>query len=281
MHKIAIVTGASSGLGLETARQLAEQGFEVGLLARSRERGEDARASIARTAAVPPVLLLCDLADMGSIRRSAQEIASRFPRVDVLINNAGVINVKRRVTVDGYEETFAVNHLGHFLLTGLLLPNLLASPEGRIVVVSSNAHVPFKLHLDDLMSEKGYLSFPVYGRSKLANLYFAYELSRRLAATSVTVNAVHPGAVASGFSTNNGGIASLSMAALRPFFMTSATAAETPVWMATAPELRNVSGRYFYKGRQISSTRRSHDAAVGHQLWTRSEELTGFTYPEL
>jgi NAD(P)-dependent dehydrogenase (short-subunit alcohol dehydrogenase family) len=281
MTKIAIVTGATSGLGLETARQLAGAGYEVGLVARNPAKGADAVESIGRTAKIAPTLFQCDMADLSQVRDVASEIAARYPRINVLINNAGVINIKRRVTVDGYEETFAVNHLAHFLLTGLLLPNLRAAAPSRIIVVSSNAHVPFRLHLGDLMSEKWYTGFPVYGRSKLANLYFTYELARRLVGTGITVNAVHPGAVASSFSKNNGWLAKTSMAALRPFFMSPAKAAETPVWMAMAPELAATSGRYFYKLREARSTKRSHDTRVGRELWERSEALTGLTYPQI
>jgi NAD(P)-dependent dehydrogenase (short-subunit alcohol dehydrogenase family) len=281
MTKIAIVTGATSGLGLESARALAARGYEVGVVARNPEKGHQALASIGRTATAAPALFLCDMADLSQVRTAAREIAARYPRIDVLVNNAGVINIKRRVTVDGHEETFAVNHLAHFLLTGLLLPSLLAAAPSRIIVVSSNAHLPFKLHLDDLMSERFYSAFPVYGRTKLANLYFTYELARRLERSGITVNAVHPGAVASDFSKNNGWLAKTSMALGRPFFMSSAQAAETPVWMATAPEVGGTTGKYFYKLRQINSTRRSHDRQVGLELWRRSEALTGIAYPQI
>ncbi len=279
MSKIAIVTGATSGLGLETARQLAERGYQIGLLARNRDKARAAADSIGRTAEIAPVVFQCDMAELAQVRQAAGEIGARFPQIDVLINNAGVINMKRRITVDGYEETFAVNHLAHFLLTGLLLPNLREAALSRIIVVSSNAHVPFELKLDDLMSEHGYSSFPVYGRTKLANLYFAYALARGLAGSGVTVNAVHPGAVASGFAKNNGLLARLAMAVTKPFFMTPAKAAATPVWMATAPELSGVTGRYFYKKRQIDSTKASHDEDLAQALWRHSEALTGIAYP--
>jgi NAD(P)-dependent dehydrogenase (short-subunit alcohol dehydrogenase family) len=278
--KTAIVTGATSGLGLETARQLAERGYQLGLVARDRMKAGKAADSIGRTAEIAPVVFHCDMSELAQVRQAAGEIAARFPRIDVLVNNAGVINMKRRMTIDGYEETFAVNHLAHFLLTGMLLPNLLAA-DGRVIVVSSNAHVPFRLDLDDLMSARRYATFPVYGRSKLANLYFSYELARRLAGSGVTVNAVHPGAVASGFSKNNGPVARLAMAVSKPFFMSPATAARTPVWMATAPELAGVTGKYFYKLHPIESNRVSQDAAVARALWAESEALTGFAYPPI
>lgn len=279
MSKVAIVTGATSGLGLETARRLAERGYEVGLLARDRSKAAKAADSIGRTAEIAPVIFHCDMSELAQVRQAAGEIGARFPRIDVLVNNAGVINMKRRVTVDGFEETFAVNHLAHFLLTGLLLPNLQAAALARIVVVSSNAHVPFKLDLDDLMSERRYSTFPVYGRSKLANLYFTYELARRLAGSGVTVNAVHPGAVASGFSKNNGTLARIAMTLIAPFFMSAGKAAETPVWMATAAELETTTGSYFYKKKRIDSNAASHDTAMARALWERSETLTGLAFP--
>lgn len=277
----AIVTGATSGLGLEIARDLAARGYEVGLVARNPAKGTAAVESISRTATIAPTLFHCDMAELSQVRDVSGEIAAKFPCIDVLVNNAGVINLKRRITVDGYEETFAVNHLAHFLLTGLLLPNLVAASPSRIINVSSDAHVPFGLHLDNLMSEGWYMAFPVYGRSKLANLYFTYELARRLAGSGVTVNAVHPGAVASGFSKNNGWLAQASMAIGRPFFMSPAKAAETPVWLATTPGLAAMTGKYFYKMREHRSTKRSHDAAIGRELWERSEVLTGLTYPQI
>lgn len=278
MTKVAIVTGATSGVGLETARQLAEQGFEVGILARNAAKGRDTVASISRTATIAPQLFLCDMAELDQVHRVSVEIAARFPRIDVLINNAGVINIRRRVTVDGFEETFAVNHLAHFLLTGLLLPSLLAASPSRIINVSSNAHQPFKLKLDDLMSEK-YSSFAAYGRSKLANLYFTYELARSLAGTGVTVNALHPGAVASGFSKNNGGLGQFVMSAIAPLMMKPAKAAETPVWMAAAPDLASVTGKYFYKLKEISSNKASYDTTVARALWEKSQALTRISYP--
>ena len=279
MGRVAIVTGGTGGLGLETARQLAQRGYAVGIVARNPVRARDALAEIGAGAAIAPVSFQCDMADLGQVRRVATEIAARFPRIDVLVNNAGVINMKRRVTVDGYEETFAVNHLAHFLLTGLLLPQIRASEAGRIIVVSSDAHKPYALRMDDLMSQGRYSTFAVYGRSKLANLHFAYELARRLAGSGVTVNAVHPGAVASDFSMNNGALAAFAMTLVRPFFLTSKKAAEPVVWMATAPELAGISGKYFYKGRQHRSNRASHDAEAARTLWAKSEDLTGFTYP--
>lgn len=281
-EKIAIVTGATSGVGLETARQLAERGYSVGIVARNPRKGADAIASIAKSANFPDGLVLfkCDMADLSQVRRAAVEIGARFPRIDVLVNNAGVINTKRRITKDGFEETFAVNHLAHFLLTGLLLPQLKAAAPSRIIVVSSNAHLVGKVDPDDLQSAGKRPGFGVYAASKLANLYFSYALARRLEGTGVTVNAMHPGAVASGFARNNGVLGNIAMTLVKPFFISPAKAAETATFLATDPGLAKVTGSYFYKSNAIKSSDRSHDTAIGERLWAESDKLTDYPYAE-
>jgi retinol dehydrogenase-12 len=280
--KTCVVTGATNGVGLETARGLAEQGAMVVLLGRNAEKGAACLADLKGSARHADRLSFVkgDLARLDDVRSMAARISADHPRIDVLVNNAGLINAKRRETVDGFEETFAVNHLAHFLLTGLLLPSLRAAPAGRVVNLSSNAHLAGRLDLDDL-NRKGrkYSTFGAYGDSKLANLYFTYELARRLAGTSITANAVHPGAVASGFSLNNGGLASVVMALVRPFFLTPEKGALTSIHVATAPDLEGVTGRYFYKSREKKSSKLSHDTAIARQLWAASEAMTGIRYP--
>lgn len=280
--KICIVTGATSGVGMEAARALAAIGATVGVVGRNSEKGTAVVASIEATARYPErvTFLRADLASLGEVRALARVLHEQFDHIDVLINNAGVINTRRRLTVDGYEETFAVNHLAHFLLTGLVLDLLRAAPQGRIINVSSAAHQVAKIRLDDLQHEHGYSSFAAYPASKLANLHFTFELARRLEGTAVTVNAMHPGAVASGFSKNNGWLAELSMKALRPFFISPAKAAETVVFLAAAPELASVTGRYFFRKLQHATARRAHDATSARALWAASEKLTEFSYPE-
>ncbi|RUT32614.1 SDR family oxidoreductase [Arsenicitalea aurantiaca] len=280
--RVAIVTGATGGVGLETARELARRGFTVGVHGRSEEKGEAAIRSIADTARYPDRLhfLKADLADLSAVRSLAGTINDRFAKVDVLINNAGLVNARRKVTIDGFEETFAVNHLAHFLLTGLILDRIRSAAPARIINLSSNAHLAGKMHFDDLQAERRYSTFGVYGNTKLANLLFTFELARRLSGSGVTVNAVHPGAVATGFAQNNGGLAMLAMRILRPFFLTPEKGAATSIHVATAPELEAVTGRYFYKSRQHKTSARAQDAETARLLWERSEEMTGYPFAE-
>lgn len=281
--KTVVITGATSGVGKETARQLADLGATVTILGRDVDKGLATLAELRPTARHPDRLsfLSCDLSRLEDVHSVAGTLHQRLDHIDVLICNAGVINVKRLETADGFEETFAINHLAHFLLTGLVLDLVRKAPQGRIIVVSSDAHRVGRLRRDDPQRRKGYRGFGAYAASKLANLHFAFELARRLDATPITVNALHPGAVASNFSHNNGGLARLAMALLKPFFISPAKAAETPVFLATEPSLVGVTGRYFYHKRQHPAARRAHDRAAAEWLWRASETLTGFTYPDV
>lgn len=279
--KIVVITGATSGVGKETARELARRGATVVILGRDFDKGLATIAELKADARHPDRLsfLSCDLSRLADVRSVAGTLHERLDHIDVLVANAGLINVKRRETVDGFEETFAVNHLAHFLLTGLVLDLVRKAPQGRIIVVSSDAHQAGRIRRDDPQRRRGYTSFGAYAASKLANLHFTFELARRLDGTPITVNALHPGAVASNFSRNNGWLARLAMTVLKPFFISPAKAAETPVFLATAPGLAGVTGRYFYHKRQHAVARRAHDRDTADWLWRASETLTGFTYP--
>jgi NAD(P)-dependent dehydrogenase (short-subunit alcohol dehydrogenase family) len=281
-NKIVVITGATSGVGKETARALAAMGATIAILGRDVDKGHATLAELRPSAKYPDRLsfLSCDLSKLADVRSAAGTLHERFDHIDVLVNNAGVINVKRRETVDGYEETFAVNHLAHFLLTGLLLDLLLKAPQGRVIVVSSNAHLVGRINRDDPQRRRFYRGFRQYAASKLANLYFTFELARRLEDTPVTVNALHPGAVASNFSRNNGVMATLAMRVLKPFFITSAEGAKTSVFLAASPKLSSVTGRYFYRSRQHATSRLAQDRDTAKWLWQASETLTGFTYPD-
>ncbi len=272
--KTAVVTGASGGIGLETALGLARLGASVALVARDRARGEAAlRAVREASAGGAPSLFLADLGSLAEVRRVAGALLAALPRVDVLVNNAGAMHTTRKESADGYELTFAVNHLAPFLLTSLLLPRLRASAPSRVVTVSSEAHRIGPLDLDDLQARRGYSGMKVYGRSKLANVLFANELARREGATGVTSNSLHPGVVATGFGRNDPGWFRLLVGLAKPFMKTPAQGARTTIRVASAPELERVTGRYFKDGREASPAPYARDEAVQRRLWELSERL--------
>ena len=253
-----LVTGGSSGIGEETALGLARCGARV----------------LASRSGNPAIeLLLADLASLAEIRRLAAEVERRCDALHVLVNNAGVVNLSRTTTVDGFETTFAVNHLAYFLLTQLLLPLLERSAPARIVNVASDAHKFGRLDLDDLQSERSYRSMRVYGASKTANLLFTFELARRLAGSEVTVNALHPGAVATRLGHNNGRLARVATGLLKLIFLTPEQGAANSLHVATAPELEAVSGRYFVKLRECEPATHARDPIAARRLWEASEKL--------
>ncbi len=212
---------------------------------------------------------------MACIESDVTAVLERCPQLHVLVQNAGVVNLRRQQSVDGHEATFAVNHLAPFLLTSLLLGRLVASAPARIVIVGSEAHRFARLDLGDLDSSVHYGAMRVYGTTKLANLLFTYELARRLEGTGVTANCVHPGAVATRLAHNNGVWARLLTGLLRPVFRTPAQGAETSIWAACSPELEGVSGRYLLNSRIGQSSPLSHDRRLQAELWEASCRLTG------
>jgi NAD(P)-dependent dehydrogenase (short-subunit alcohol dehydrogenase family) len=274
--RVCIVTGATSGVGKATALELARRGAVVGIVARDRERARATAEEIASAGSGrPPAVFLADLGRQRDVRRAADEILAHFPQIHVLVNNAGVVNLKRETTEDGIEAVFAVNHLAYFLLTVLLLDRLRASAPARIVNVASEAHKFVRgLQFDDIGFEHNYKAMRVYGHSKLANLLFTQELARRLEGSGVTVNSVHPGAVASGLGKNNGRVAQTLIAFLAPFFRTPEGGAATSIHVATAPELATVSGRYFKNCREARPAAFASDREAAGRLWELSEGLT-------
>jgi NAD(P)-dependent dehydrogenase (short-subunit alcohol dehydrogenase family) len=249
-----LVTGASSGIGEETALGLARLGARVILVGRSRERGERALARIRAESGNDAVeLRLADLASLSEIRRLAAEVLETCPRLHVLVNNAGVVNLRRSTSVDGFETMFAVNHLACFLLTNLLLARLIASAPARVVTVASEAHRFGTLEIDDLQSERSYGAMRSYGRTKSANILFTYELARRLEGTGVTAHCVHPGAVATRLGHNNGVLGRVVTGLLRPFFRSPARGAGPSLHAATAVQLEGVTGRYLSSRGEIRS----------------------------
>jgi NAD(P)-dependent dehydrogenase (short-subunit alcohol dehydrogenase family) len=270
-----VVTGATSGIGEEIALGLARAGARVVVVGRQRERGEATVERVRPEAeGAAPELLLADLSVQAEIRGLAARLLERHPAIRVLVNNAGIVNLRRELTADGLEATFAVNHLGSFLLTTLLVDRLRASAPARVVNVASDAHRFGRLDLADLQNERSYRSMRVYGQSKAANLLFTQELARRLAGSGVTVNAMHPGAVATRLGQQNGAVARVLTRALSVFFRTPAQGADTALWLATAPELEGVSGRYFTSRRAHEPAPHARDPEVARRLFEASERLT-------
>ena len=275
--KVCIVTGATSGIGEEIALGLARQGARVTAVGRSRERGEAAVARIRSASGNPHVeLYLADLSSQEEIRSLAARLLEELREIHVLVNNAGVVNLRRETTRDGLEATFAVNHLAYFQLSLLLLPRLRASAPARIVSVASDAHkFGGALDFSDLQNERRYKSMKVYGQSKAANILFTRELARRLEGTGVSVNCMHPGGVATRLAQQNGPFAKLVTRALAIFFRTPAQGADTAVWLATAPELAGVTGRYFYNRREHTPAAHARDDASAARLFETSAKLVG------
>jgi NAD(P)-dependent dehydrogenase (short-subunit alcohol dehydrogenase family) len=274
--KVCLVTGATSGIGLVASEELARQGAHVVLVGRDPGRCAAAVARIqAQTGSKEVETLLADLSVQEQVRQLARAFLKRHGRLDVLINNAGGIWIKRQLTADGLEMTFAVNHLAYFLLTRLLLDTLRASAPARIINVSSGAHHGADMAFDDLMGEKRYSAWRAYQKSKLANLLFTYELARRLQGSGVTVNALHPGWVATGFGKGNGWRGGVLQTIAGLFALSPEKGARTIVYLATSPEVANVSGQYFYQERARHSSAQSNDEATARRLWEVSEQLTG------
>jgi len=274
--RTAIVTGATSGIGEETALGLAKLGARVVIVGRNPERGARALARVRDESQNREVeLRLADLASLAEIRRLAAELLEACPRIHLLVNNAGVVNLQRTTTVDGFEATFAVNHLAYFALTNLLLERILASAPARIVNVASDAHRFGEIDLDDLQSERGYRALRVYGRSKFANILFTCELARRLEGSGVTANCVHPGAVATRLGKNNGGLGRAVTALLAPFILSPARGAATTLYAASSPALEGVSGRYLARQREARPRPATQDPELAGRLWRASAALTG------
>ena len=277
MHgKVCIVTGAASGIGAVTAQALAQQGAAVILVDRNSEKGAITVNQIKQQTGNPAVeFMWADLSAQKEIRQLVQQFKSRYQRLDVLVNNAGAIFRQRQETVDGIEMTFALNYLGYFLLTNLLLDTIKASAPARIINVSSRSHARAQINFDDLQSRSSYRGLQAYAQSKLAIVLFTYELARRLEGTGVTVNALHPGVVATNFATNNRGVVGLSMRLFRLAFISPEQGAQTSIYLATSPEVEGVTGKYFVKQQAVPSSPASYDTATASRLWQVSAEMTG------
>jgi NAD(P)-dependent dehydrogenase (short-subunit alcohol dehydrogenase family) len=276
-RKVVLITGANSGVGFVTARRLAELGASVVMVCRDPGRGNAARNDIAKVATGPaPTLLLANLSSQAEIHALAHEVRSRFPRIDVLINNAGAIFARRELTVDGIEKTFAVNHLAPFLLTNLLLDLVRAAPAGRIVTVGSETYSS-TLDFDNLQSEKRHNFMGAYLRSKLENILFTYELVCRLEGTGVTANCLSPGPTRTRFGDEMRGLPALFPLVMKriPFlFGSPEKGARTSIYLASSPETAGASGRFFLSCRAIHTKPVTHDRGVAMRLWSVSEGLS-------
>jgi NAD(P)-dependent dehydrogenase (short-subunit alcohol dehydrogenase family) len=273
-NKTVLISGATSGIGLVTARELARRGAHVTIVSRSAEKCAQAAEEIKAETNNPNVeFITADLSAKDDVHRAAYEFKKQHPRLDVLVNNAGGFFMSRQVSRDGIEMTFALNHLNYFLLTHLLLDVLKASAPARIINVSSDAHRRAKVRFEDIQYQKNYSGFTAYSQSKLCNILFTYELAQRLEGTGVTVNALHPGFVASEFGKNNGFLMRLIMRLISPVARSINDGASTSIYLASSREVEGVSGKYFVDTREVVSDPASYDKQAAEKLWNLSLEM--------
>jgi NAD(P)-dependent dehydrogenase (short-subunit alcohol dehydrogenase family) len=274
--KVVVITGATSGIGEVAARRLAGMGARIVLVARDKTRGLQTLRRLHRgNLSVSHSIHYGDLSRISEMKRLAVEIAAAEPRIDVLINNAGAMFGSRQMTEDNLEFTFAINHMAYFVLTQGLRERLLASSPARIVNTASDAHKGRVLDFEDLQSAKRFSALNVYGRSKLCNILFTRELSRRWDGKGVTANCLHPGFVATRFGDGSGGFLSRAISMAKIFAISPEKGAETIVYLASSPEVARVSGEYFYKSRPAMPTAEARDDAAAKRLWIESAKLSG------
>ena len=271
-----LVTGGTGGIGKATALGLAGLGAHVAITGRDRGRTENVAREIRAAGDGQVAVFVADLSSQAEVRRLADEVLQVLPRIDVLVNNVGGYWNTRHVTADGLERTFALNHLAPFLLTNLLLDRLKQSAPARVVTVASNAQAMGRIDFDDLQGERSYSGSRAYNQSKLANVLFTYELARRLRATSVTANALHPGVVSTAFGAEDpGGAQRLFVPFMRPFMKTPTRGAATSIHLASAPELEKVTGQFFANSKARRSSKRSYDKVAAARLWQASADPVG------
>jgi retinol dehydrogenase 12 len=272
--KTVLISGATAGIGLVTARELARKGAHVTIVSRSAEKCVRIVEEIKSETSNPNIAFIAaDLSIKDEIHRAAYEFKKQHTRLDVLINNAGGVFMSRQVSKDGLEMTFALNHLNYFLLTHLLLDVLKSSAPARIINVSSDAHRGAKIRLEDIQNQKNYSGFGAYSQSKLCNILFTYELARRLEGSGVTVNALHPGFVASEFGKNNGFLMRLVLRLLSPIAKNTNDGASTSIYLASSREVENINGKYFVDAREVASDPASYNKETAQKLWDLSLEM--------
>jgi NAD(P)-dependent dehydrogenase (short-subunit alcohol dehydrogenase family) len=274
--KVIVITGATSGIGQVAAERLAGMGARMVLVARDEVRGEAALARLREHApGIAHTIHYADLSRLAEMKRVAAEIAAAESRIDVLINNAGALFSSRHVTEDGLELTFNTNHMAYFVLTHGLRERLIASAPARVVNTASDAHNGAQLDFGDLQSANGYSGFKAYGRSKLCNILYTRELARRWAGTGITANCLHPGFVATRFGDRSGGLFSYGVRIAKTFAISPQKGADTLVYLASSPEVANVSGGYFYKCRPATPSKEAQDNAAAQRLWLETARLAG------
>jgi NAD(P)-dependent dehydrogenase (short-subunit alcohol dehydrogenase family) len=271
--KRVLITGATNGIGLAAAEELARRGARLSIVARSDAKAADAVTRIKAAGAVDVDMLKADLTSQASVRALAAEALERYPRIDVLVNNAGAMFEQRRLSPDGLELTWALNHVAPFLLTELLIDRLKASAPARVVTTSSDAHKGTKIPWDDLSAERSYAGrgFRRYGQTKLANILFTAELARRLEGSGVTANCFHPGLVATGFNRNNGVLMQLAMTVVKPFSRSPEKGAETLVWLVDSEEAGADNGGYFVDCKRAQPDPPARDMEAARRLWEVTE----------
>ncbi len=275
-NKLCVITGANSGIGFETAKALAQKGAYLVMVCRNEDKAEEARSTIIEETSNHGIdIVACDFSIQSEIRKAAEEIKKQYDKIDVLINNHGFLASEREETVDGLEQTFAVNHIGYFLFTILLLDHIKAADSGRIINVASEAHRRGEFDPDNLQLTTGFSPYKAYGNSKLFNILFTKELAHRLLDTNVTANSVHPGVVASNFGQESGWFISTLYKIGQVFMISSKEGAKPSIYLASSPEVDQVNGAYFKRMKAATPTKIARDADAAKKLWDMSEKLCG------
>ena len=275
-NKVCLITGATNGIGQESAKALNNMGAEIVFVARNEEKGNFLKQQLKNDSGRDATMIIANLSSQAEVKRAANEFLALEKPLDILLNNAGIMNRQRTETVDGLEEVFSVNHLAYFTLSLMLLDKLKQTENSRVINVASGAHQFVKdMNFDDLQSEKTFKPLQVYGQSKLANILFTKSLSEKLLNSGVTVNCLHPGFVSTGIGSNNKGIWNLLMFLAKPFAKRTNKGAETSIYLCSSPAVKNISGEYFVDCTVEKVSEAANDPKQAEKLWDISVELAG------